>query len=465
MQLKQIYRFVVGTALAGAACGQALAADLPAPPAAVPFPAYGTPLASPPATRPVTGVPSRVTLPQAIAVAAAQSPALASARAAYHISEADVELAKVPLNPSLSVQGQYQSQGGAYLAATPSTNATLSLSKLLYDGGKTIAQIRAAKGVAAAAGQTYRRALETLAFNVAQAYYGALLAQNQTRLQLQIVDQDLVQERLIAAQIRAGTAARIDLETAQIPTAQARVAVVRAQGAELAADAAFVNVLGLPADAAVLPSDESTSADASSLPQGTTLDYDRAVARALAIRPDYLAAQAQFASAQQSVRAARLIAHPSISVAGTTGYGFNNGNAWEYSSQANATLAVPIYDQGNSKAQTLVALAQQDQAAAAVDVSHLGVESDVRQSLVQLIAAQAALAQTADELAKARDVLVATQTQYRAGQTTLPLLLNAQTQLAGAETDRLTALYALRQAEQTYLYALGENVPGEGVPS
>jgi len=53
-------------------------------------------------------------------------------------------------------------------------------------------------------------------------------------------------------------------------------------------------------------------------------------------------------------------------------------------------------------------------------------------------------------------VLSGTQEQYRAGVTTLPLLLNAQAGLTQAENDRLTATYALHQAEQSYLFALGD---------
>jgi outer membrane protein TolC len=55
--------------------------------------------------------------------------------------------------------------------------------------------------------------------------------------------------------------------------------------------------------------------------------------------------------------------------------------------------------------------------------------------------------------------LNATQAQYRFGVTTLPLLLNAQVGLTTALSDQVTAVYALRQAEQAYLYAIGANTP------
>lgn len=424
----------------------------------VPFPAYGAPVPGAIVTTRIPGVASRLDLSQAIAVAAVFSPMLSSARAAYHIASGETELAGTPLHPDAALSGTYEAEGGNYAGSAPSRQAALDVTQLLYDGGRTVAQIRAARGTESSQAQSYRRALETLAFDVAQAYYAALEAHSQTQLQLQIVQQSLTQERLISAQIRAGTAARIDLETAQIPTAQARVAVVRAQGAELAADAAFVSTLGLRADADVLPLDDEAVLDASSLPANASLGYEDAVAFALARRPDLLAAQDAYESARQGLRVARLSAAPLFS--GTAGLGTSSyapGTPWENSRFAGASLAIPVLDQGVTKAQTAIALAKEEQAQAALDQAHLTVESDVREALVQLVAARAALEQTNDELKKATDVLAATQRQYRAGQTTLPLLLNAQTQLSGAETDHLQALYGVRQAEQTYLYALGDN--------
>ncbi len=429
---------------------------------AVPFPAYGTPAPAAVTTVPIAVVAARVDLAQAVAIAAADAPELARARSVLHLARADVAAARTPLAPALGVQATY-ALGGAEGQLLQQRGATLDVAQLIFDGGRTIAAIRSAGDAADAARGTYRRALQSLAFQVAQAYYGALLARSQVRLQREIVEQDLLQERLIAAQIRAGTAARIDLETAQIPTAQARVAVVRAQGQALAAQAAFANALGLRADARVAPLDAASAGEGVSLPSQVTLDYDRAVARALTMRPDYAAARLQFDASDRAVRAARLGYAPSVTMqagAGSASYAGIVG--WQSTSQASAALDIPLYDRGAVAAMVQQAVARRENARAQLDAARLGVQSDVRQALVQFIAQRAAYDQTADELATASGVLSATQTQYRGGQTTLPLLLNAESQLAGAEMDRLSAQYALRQAEQAYLYALGENDLAEG---
>ncbi|MDQ2865765.1 MAG: TolC family protein [Candidatus Eremiobacteraeota bacterium] len=407
------------------------------------------------ALTPFTAIAQSVTLQQAIAIATASSPTLAQARSTYQIAKAGVLVAGIPMQPSLSVQGQYATQTNS---ANTTTSTGIALSQLIFDGGRTIAQIQSAKGVSAAAANTYRRSLETLAFNVAQAYYLDLMARAKVQLQLRVVDQYLRQEQLIEAQIEAGTAAQVDLKTAQIPTTQARVAAVLAQGDALSANARFAVTLGLPAASDVSPSADNLNS--STLPIGITLDYDRALARARALRPDALAAESIVASAEASLRAARRYGTPTIdisAIAGSTTSG--TGAQWKPNSSAVASLNFPLYDQGLTRANVALAQGQLEQAVATENATELNIQLDVRQGLVNLSSAQKANAQTLDELAKATALLSATREQYRAGQATLLLLLNAQNQSVQAQNDVLSSRYNLRQLEQAYLFALGENGP------
>ena len=95
-----------------------------------------------------------------------------------------------------------------------------------------------------------------------------------------------------------------------------------------------------------------------------------------------------------------------------------------------------------------------------MQIAQQGIQLNVRQALVNLVAAYAALDQTNAELSKAQQVLQSTQAQYRAGVTTLPLLLNAQVGITQALTDEVTAVYTVRQAEQALLFAEGVNAAG-----
>jgi outer membrane protein TolC len=457
--------------LAAAAATLALASTsgLPAAAQAVPqLPASAV------QTRPQPGVPQQVTLQQAIDIAVAKSPVLAAARANRQIAQIPVNLARTAIFPNISADattthsnnasrsiggtGGVPSQviGGGFT----STGLNANLRQLIYDGGKVIAQLHQARAAALAGTQTYERNLETVVFNVASAYYVALQDQSATRLAQQVLNQDIVQMKLVQAQLRAGTASRVDLATAELPVAQARVALVRAQGTQATALAAFASALGLDADTAVAPANVANAS--APTPQVPVLSYDQAIRRAFLLRPDFLAAQSTVLSSQYNVQVQRSGYYPTLT--GNAAYGTNstsvNGSDFRPGSSIGATLSIPIFDQGITRAQTEQARAQLDLAQAQFSSTRLTVESDVRSAVIGLVTAQAAVAQAQAELAQAQTVLSATQAQYRAGVTTLPLLLNAQVQLTTAQTDQLNAVYGLRQAEQAYVYALGENTAG-----
>jgi outer membrane protein TolC len=457
-------------------------ADQAAP---LPFPAYGTP-APVTQTRVAPGVPQVITLQQAVLIAYARSPLLASARADVEIASAPVSLAQSALFPEVtgtaSTTRAHREGGGASTTTGTSTGTTtgatfnpntttnslsVNLQQLIFDGGRVAAQIRGARASQSASIATYQRELQTVAFNVATAYYNTLAAQRQTQVGLTTVQLDQVQESLVTAQIRAGTAARTDLATAQLPTAQARVAVIRSQANEQVQLATFANTLGLDADVAVQPKDDvpAVSATAGTLavvPAFPTPTYDTAVTRALALRPDLTAQQQNIIANRENVRAARLGNFPNIN--GAASYGTTStdpgGGSFRNAGSIGLTLTVPFYDRGVAKAQTAQAQGQLDRALAQLQVAQQGVQLNVRTALVNLVSAYAALDQTNAELSKAQEVLRATQAQYRAGVTTLPLLLNAQVGLTQALTDEVTSVYTVRQAEQALLFAEGANAAG-----
>lgn len=449
-----------------------------ASPTPLPYPAYGTPAPGVATQKPAPGVPPAVSLQQAIQIAAARSPVLLSALAVLQEQHAPLSLAKTGLYPLLTGTGvtthtntggqRLQAPGGVVTVAgsTTSNSLTADLRQLIYDGGRVIAQIHTARSNYNAANGTFERQLQTVAFNVATAYYAALAAQANTRLQQQVVQQNEVQLSLVQAQYRAGTASRVDVATAQLPVAQARLALIRAQGIELQDYAALANTMGLDANTLVRPQSDPRTTSPSTLLPNEPIAYDSAVKRALLIRPDYLAASYTFQAQQYNLQFQRSGLYPSLVGAasyGTASTTINGGN-FRPSNTEQLTLNIPLYDQGVTRAQTELASAQLSQAAAQLESTRINVELNVQQALVNFVSSQSAVTEAQAQLAQAREVLKSTQAQYRAGVTTLPLLLNAQVGLTTAQTDYLTAVYGLRQAEQNYLFALGEIASSPATP-
>ncbi len=402
---------------------------------------------------------AQISLAQAITIAAARSPALRIATDTYRSTGAAVALSATPYQPNVAAALSVVAGSSAPTAQSPSEDlAGLSLSQLVFDGGHVLAQIRSAQAAQSAGAATLARSAQQIAFNVAQTYYNALETRAAVKLALQIVAQDRKQEDLIAAQIDAGVASRVDLATAQIPTSQALVTVARARGQDVAALAAFDNAMGLHADAGVEPANDAATESAASQIPSEPADYDAAIAHAMEVRPDYQSAQRAVVAADQTLHAARTITSPQVSLVANAGVVAFPGSGLGAlaNNYVGAAVAVPLYDQGIKNAQVSSATIALDEQDATLAQTQLNVELDVRQAFGTLTGARDALVQAESELKTAREVLDDTQAQYRAGITNLALLLNAQSGLTQAETDRLTAVFALRQAEISYLYALGD---------
>jgi outer membrane protein TolC len=340
------------------------------------------------------------------------------------------------------------------MVTNESVRATIT--QLIYDGGRVIAGIRTAKEADISGRDTLVRQLQTLAFNVANAYYGVLEADATVDADALVVRQFETQENAISAQIRAGAAARSDLAAAQAQTANARGALVAAQSSAIGAQATFATTLGLDADTAIQP-----QRLASSPPQVRTLPYQQALQQALTLRPDYLAAIHTVESSQENVRFAKLARFPLITANGSSGTGRilasgpNGALPFSGTGQLGASISIPLYDQGLTNFNVAVAASQLDQANAALVSTKLTVQADVRTALSQVISARAVLVQAQAGLTSAVVNVQATQARYKVGAATITDIVTAQSLFATASSTYVNALYSERISEERYTFALG----------
>jgi outer membrane protein len=467
----------------------------------IPYPAYGSPAPDVEQLTPKKGVPQSISLADAVRIGVALSPVFANdnaqwaaihakytseLQALYPAVSGNAQAAKSYTNgTSASVSSPSPAPGslvplstptkapyGVYSQSTISTeSATISITQLIYDGGRTIAAIRSAKEADIAGRATLLRDLQTLALNVANAYYAVLEDNATVTSDAQLVHEFEVNEASVAAQIRNGAAPRSDIAAAQFQTAQAKGNLVTAQGTAIGAQATFATTLGLDADAMVVP--KSLRAQ----PPAPNPTYAASLKRALIMRPDYIAAAYTVQSDQEGVRYAKLARFPVLTASGNDGYGRTFINcysttqtvkgivtpvsecpgppAWSNDKSIGLSLTVPIYDQGLTNYNVAVAASQLDQALAALNTTRLTVESDVRSALATLISARASLVQARLELTSAQVSLDATQAQYRVGATTILNVVTAEANLSTAQSAYITALYGVYTAAQNYSYAMG----------
>lgn len=477
----------------------------------LPYPAYGTPAPDVAALKVKKGVPQSISLADAIRIAVALSPTFALQNAQWAAIHARYTSSVQALYPGVSgnaSMGKSYSRGSSGLSSsttvttvpspgvvvTPtvaptivptkapfgiystsifsSESANLTVTQLIFDGGRTIANIRSAKFADIAGRATLLRQLQNLALNVADAYYAVLEDNATVTADAQLVHEFEVNEASVAAQIRNGAAARSDIAAAQYQTAQARGNLVTAQGTAIGAQATFATTLGLDADAQVLPQQLTRP------PAAPNPSYGVSLKRALIMRPDYLAARYNVQSAEQNLRYAKLARFPVLSAAASDGVSrtftdcyttssISTGGivspvsycpgpaGWSNDKSIGLNLDIPIYDQGVTNYNVAVAASQLDQYIATFNSTKLTVESDVRSALATLISARASLVQATSELTAAQVSLDATQAQYRVGATTILNVVTAEANLTTAQSAYITALYGVYTAYQNYLYATG----------
>jgi len=453
-----------------AAAHSAVAAPAPMP----------SPPPAPAATAPnPSATPMALTLAQAEDIALASSPALAFARGQLEQSQAGIGISRAAGLPDITgaaatSRSKSVSAGGSFapgLPASPPTttlntakSASLTLRQLIVDGGRVHEAVESSRFSTDAARLNLQRQIQNVEFNVAQSYYAALQARHQLQVARDSLNLAQVQERLVDAQYKAGVASKADLLTAQLPVAQAQLAVAQAVNGEQTQLALMLDTMGLPAQTVVTITDE-TAAPAALPALADVLNV------ANAQRPDLLAAVASSDAAGAGLRSARLGLFPTISGTGSTSTTNNRttqdstnagvpvsnttGGVYTPGWSAGLTLSVPIFDGGLTHAQTASAQAQVDQAAANLKTTQLLVSLNIQQTYLAVETAVAGLTAANAEYAQAKTVLDVTNAQYKSGVTTLPLLLNAQVGLAKAESDQVNALYTYKTSWQQLLLAEG----------
>jgi outer membrane protein TolC len=437
---------------------------------ALPYPAYGTPQPQILTLQRAVGVPQTVTLAEATAIAIARVPSLDAARAQVAFEDASVALARTGLAPDVGIDGSskysYVEGGGAsasaasaQLASGQNNSGSLSLSQLIFDGGQIRAKIDAAMLTRDATLATYRRDAQTVAYDVAAAYYTLLADERTVAVDDELLRENVVSENLVRAQIRAGTVAGAELSTQLATTANARTTLVSAQGTLQNDRVAFATALGLAADTDVLPRDDTqgleTATPASPLPA-----FTNALDTAFMERPDIAESRLTIAADEASLRGARRGLSPTLSFSGSKGLESANlgGGAIRNDGTLGFTLTIPIYDQGVTRANVASSRATVAIANANAATTRLTVSQDVRQALISIVSDRAVLDQTRAAYDSAVSSLRSTQGQYRVGVSTLPSLIQAETTLASAATNIVNAIYTLRIAENNLRYALGTNL-------
>ena len=411
---------------------------------------------TPPSAR-STAEDSILSLDDAVQLALANNPRVASAWAAVRIQGAGLGLAESAFLPTLSAQIQFgRSDTGQVLPGGLSISeqaaASAALNYLLYDFGARRATRDAAQETLNAANSSLSTALQDLFLDVARAYF--TLAGTDAAVAAAIASEKAAAESLSAAQTRydAGAGTPADRLQAQTAHSQAVLNRIKAQGDQRNARGTLANLLGLEPG---YPLRLAEAEPAVPSPYATQA-VERLIAMALNQRPDLAASDARVRAAQAQIDASRATGLPTISLGANVGA----THSWQqlaefYSNSIGVTISIPIFTGYQSTYQVAQAKAQKQQRLADRAQLAQSISLQVWNAYQDLVTQDRALATAIDLLASAEQSERVALGRYKAGIGNILDVLSAQSALASARQQDVLARYQLALAKVALIHSLG----------
>ena len=353
--------------------------------------------------------------------------------------EAALEIARSGGVPHLSGNYALAPQAGPFdQSVTEQHMFTVAVGITINDILAASAQSRSAASDLIAAQRDTEAATLRAKENAAKLYFGALQTIALERARRDALTGALRDQSVAGIRARNGAAPRLDVVRADVSVAQAQSDLVRASADRANAIDALASATGVdPASLTLATAGAETGTYAA-------LDERRAVARALASRPEVASLLAAIDARSAEVDVARSAGWPTATASGGYAAGVDSGQS-VHGPAANVTLDIPLAPASNARvssaqAQVDVARAQLLDARRTIALEAAAAIREVRANLE----ASAASSRARDEALRA---LAAVELGYREGASSSLDVADARRTATQASVDALIAQYREAQSE------------------
>ena len=344
------------------------------------------------------------------------------------------------------------SSGGGVSLVTAGFQASANLRQLIFDFNHTRDLVRQASLQERAAADNLARVQSDLVLQVKQAFY--LYVQNG---QIVMINEENVANRraqldLAKARLTSGLGLPADMVTAETALSEATTNLITARNNQTLASINLALIIGIDPRT---PIDAGASAE----PPVATNDVQGLVDTALKQRPEIQQAQNLIGAARYGVSAARTTNAPTI--AGNIGVLARGGNfpPGNDSLSVGVTLQWNPFDGGLTAGRVKEARANVDTAQANLTGAQLTVISDVSQAYVNVRSAEQRLVSTETEIANAIEGVRIAQGRFGRGLGLFLDIINAQSALVTARSNRASAQFGVDQARAAVTRAIGAPLP------
>lgn len=344
---------------------------------------------------------------------------------------------------------------GATTTDSSLKNVSISVSYLLYDFGGREANVENSKQLLVAANATRDETLQSIFLTAVQSYYTLFSAR--ASVQSYRIAEATASKSLDAAQARyhAGTTTQADRLQAQTALSQTVLNRIRAEGDAANAQGTLANIMGFDAsqhfELAPMPEPSPDSV----AEQG----IGKLIADARQNRPDLAAAEAQIKAAEANLIATKAAGLPTFTLNG----GFSRSEAvtagiasTSHSNSLGVSVSVPWFSGYRDTYKNRAAQAQLEGKVAERDRLANQIALDVWQAYQALLTNSQAL-RAADDLVASADLSEKIALgRYKAGVGSILDALTAQSTLASAHQQRVSALYNFQASKFALAQAMGQ---------
>lgn len=407
---------------------------------------------------PLSGVAAAPpTLPECIAKALKVNPDLRSASSRLEAARAAVKEASSAYYPQLGLAGSWTRTDNPPQAFFMSLNQRrASLQKdfnnpddienargsvvaqwRVCDGGRRIADKRAAKMGAQAAEYSIETVHNDLVFQVTKAYYGILQARGFVAVREEAVKSISENLRVAAERFKAGSSMKTDELNLEVQLSQGREDLIRARNGLQLAVAALNTAIGEKLLSLSCVSDMSDQPDQSDRSDRT----GRNAPSTIDSRPEWLAVQSHVKMAEAMATRARREYLPVVNAFGSVDWDSEPFHGAEQSYIAGAAIELNVFDGFRTRAGVARAAAGVVTAQAESDKLRDMLDLDLTQSRLNEQEARERLEVAEKSLSSAVEALRITEERYKQGSADITELMAAQVGLTATRTRRVAAHY------------------------
>lgn len=404
-------------------------------------------------------------------LALTDNPDLKSARAGYEAVSKTVTEALSAYLPQISAQARFDQTtlpAPSALSNTligtsePYASVVVGVRQMIFDFGKNLSLIQAARGDAASAEQEAEATKAVVLLAVDRACFGVQAADGLLSVAKKSLERYEETLRRTEVLVRTGARPPFDLTQAKVEVANARLTVINAQGALQIARITLLNVIGKEKqiDFKLKPESAATAA-----PDSRDLKLDQLTSIALESRPEVKSNSAQVEAARSRFSSAFRDYLPSIGFEGWYGkylpdYPVPLRDSWG----VGAVLSWRLFDGLKTTARVGELGARREQQEALLDRQRERIVSEVASAYTGLAQSESNVQLATDRLTAAQENVRLAQKRYEASVATILELLVAQNALVSAEAFNIDARAQHEIAVASLRTAVGGTLPAKGTP-